>query len=688
MMFFFSTLTWFGWVDLCLVTVTFYLLLSLVRRSSAAYLLREVLVLGIALFILITVLPLPVFDWLVRAVLVATLVAIPIVFQVQLRHFIERAGRAIGLSQAARQSAAETVLPELIHAVTAMSDSKIGALIVLEGNDSLEDVIESGVLSGGRVASQSLQSIFYPGAPLHDGAVVIRTDKILAAGCVLPLTQQDLEADKRLGTRHRAAVGLSETSDALVIVVSEETGTIAVAQYGQLQRPLRIAELRDRLLDFYEPTMVKAPAISLLDLAKQVSQQLRGFVSLSNPRQLLSNLGFLSVSLLLAFIVWSFVIEQTDPTKLARVENIALRIENLPPNTKLIPAPPASVSAIIQTTEEVLPTLSSKSFQAAVALQELQPGLYRLPVMVKSGVPQVLVRSLDPPILDVELVPVISRTLPVMVETPLQQDLSAAYELVGTPTAKPDHVEVTGPAPLMEQVSQVQTTVSLAGASGLLREIRPVRALDEQGREVTGVSVQPNQVQVSVTVRRRLNVSQVSIRAVTSGTPPSGYWLSNLSVTPASVALQGRPDELAEIGGYVDTLPVDISAAIGEMRIQIPLDLPPHIQVIDDGGAIEAVNVLAQITPRTGDLTMTRPIELLKVSPNFTVTLNPPEVDLLLSGPLPVLNEIEDNPDLVRVSIDTTDLGRGQNTDVTPTIVVPAGIQTQLVPPSVLVILE
>lgn len=689
MMFFFSTLTWFGWVDLCLVTLTFYLLLSVVRRSSAAYLLREVLVLGVALFILVTVLPLPVFDWLVRGVLVATLIAIPLVFQVQLRHFIERAGRAIGLSQAARQSAAETVLPELIHAVENMSGTNTGALIVLERNDSLEDIIDSGVLSGGRVASETLQSIFYPGTPLHDGAVIVRSDKIIAAGCVLPLTHQSLESEKRLGTRHRAAVGLSEACDALAVVVSEETGYIAVAQYGQLQRPLSTAELRDKLLDFYEPSAVRPPAISLVGLAKQVGRQLWGFVSLSNPQQLLSNLGFFTISLMLALVVWSFVIEQTDPTKLARVENIALRIENLPPNTKLIPAPPTSVSAIIQTTEDVLPTLSPKSFQAVASLQEPLPGIYRLPVVVNSGASQVLVHSVDPSVLDIELVPVISRTLPVMVETPDQQNLSAAYELVGVPTVSPEQVTVVGPAPSIEQISQVQVVLSLANATGPLRELRPLRALDEQGHEISDVTLQPNQVQVNAAIRRRLDARDVGVRAIINGPPPNGYWLSDLRVTPTGVTLQGKLDQLAESGGVVNTLPVDVSQATGDLSVQIPLDLPPDVQALDgSGSAVGTVTVLARITARSSDFMLSRPVELLHASPGISITINPPQIDVLLKGPVPVLNEIKTNPELIQILIDISQSNSGEASELIPNIIAPSDVQVQLAPPSVLVTLE
>jgi len=689
LMFMLSTLTWFGLIDLLLVTLTFYLLLSLIRRSSAAYLLREVMVLGLVLFVLTTLLPLPVFDWLVRGFLVAVLVAIPIIFQVQLRHFIERTARAVGITRVARQSAAEQVIPEIVHAVDNMAATQTGALIVLENNDSLEETIKGGVRLDSQVTSDLLQSIFYSGTPLHDGAVIIRTDRIVAAGCVLPLTQQPLESEKRLGTRHRATVGVTEVSDALAIVVSEETGYIGTAQYGQLERPLTNADLRDKLLDFYEPTTDAPPKISLLNLVKQALLQLWHAISLSNPRQLLANIGLFIISLMLAFTVWSFVIEQTNPIKPARVENIALRVENVPANTRLIPTPPASVSAIIQTTEDVLSTLSPKSFQAIATLADPKPGLQRLPIRINSGPAQVLVMQVDPPALDLELARVISRTLPVAIEIPPQQGLAAAYEMIGSPTTTPPEVQLIGPAPLIEQVSKLQATISLANASGPVKETRPVKVLDEQGHEITDITPQPAQVQVSVNIRRRINARNVSIRAVTSGTPPAGYWLSSLSVTPDNVTLQGRPDQLANIDSFVDTLPVDIGQAVGNLSQQIPLDIPSEIQVLDSAGnPIETVTVVAQISARQGDLAVTRPIELVQKSAEFTITLKPSSVDLLLSGPLPTLDQIRINPELVQVLIDTTTMRRGQNINLTPTVIAPPEIQTQLVPATVLVTLE
>ena len=668
-----------------LVTAVFYLLLSLLSRNPAAFLLRQTLALAAILLVITILLPLPAFDWLAQGVLVAILIATPIIFQTQIRRFLERVGRTVGLAQAMRQGTVENLLPPLTHAVETMAAARTGALLVLEGNDALDDIIKSGILCEGYVTSELLLSIFYSGTPLHDGAVIIRSDRVTAAGCVLPLTQQSLEADKRLGTRHRAAVGLSERFDALTIVVSEETGQISVARQGQLKRPLTRATLREELLSFYDPATLAPPAISLWRLLRQGGRGLWRAITQASLRQVLANLSLILIALLLALVIWSFAFERTNPSQLARVEGIPLRVENLPAGSQPLSPLPATVSAVIQTTEDVLPTLSpSRSFQAVASLKETTPGVYRLPVQVSASIPQVLVRSVEPPILDLQLVPIISRTLAVTIHTPDQSSLSTAYELVNGLSAAPDQVQVIGPAPLVEQVSQLRASISVASANTTLRETRPLVALNEQGREVSGVVLQPDRIQVTVPIRRRLNARDVGIQAIVQGTPPAGYWLSNLSVNPTSVTLQGSPTQLLELGGFINTLAVDISQATGDLSQQAALDLPAEIQALDgQGNIIETVTVLAQISARQGDLAVTRPVELLQPPSTLTVTIQPAEIDLLLSGPLPTLNEIEAQPDLVQVIIDRLELTPGQRLDVTPTVIAPSGIQAQLVPPSV-----
>jgi diadenylate cyclase len=247
-------------------------------------------------------LPLRTFDWLIQRALMAILFATPLIFQPELRYLLERVGRQIGITPAIRQTTVENVVAPVVRAVERLSASQTGALIVLEGKVSLQRMAETGVAIGGEISSELLQAIFYPKNPLHDGAIILHEDRLLAAGCVLPVAQHPLPGQRRLGTRHRAAVGLSESSDALVIVVSEESGTISTARDGHLQRRLESASLRQQLLDFYVPASRPQSTIPLKFLLNRLVSWLRQLQF--RPQQLLANVSLFLVSLLLALIAW------------------------------------------------------------------------------------------------------------------------------------------------------------------------------------------------------------------------------------------------------------------------------------------------------------------------------------------------------------------------------------------------
>jgi diadenylate cyclase len=244
--------TWSSLLDILLVALVFYGLFRLFQGTQAVALLRGILV--IALIFVLAASRFTAFGWLLRNSLPMILVAIPVIFQPELRRALERLGRSapILMSRGARETSAQQFIHEVTQAVEALARERTGALIVLEGDTGLEEYIESGERIDADVSARLLQTIFFPGTPLHDGAVIVRGNRVMAAACVLPLTQRDL-ADSSLGTRHRAAVGITEQNDALAIVVSEETGIISLARSGRIARRLDSARLRTILQAFYKP---------------------------------------------------------------------------------------------------------------------------------------------------------------------------------------------------------------------------------------------------------------------------------------------------------------------------------------------------------------------------------------------------------------------------------------------------
>jgi diadenylate cyclase len=200
-------------------------------------------------------------------------VAIPIIFQPELRRLLLKMGKGSFLinfplfphDEEIRKW--EELINGIVMVVPMLSAEKIGALIVLERDVGLNDILETGIILNSEFSSELLYSIFLPNSPLHDGAVIIRKNKIAGANCILPLTKRT-DIKKSLGTRHRAAIGLSEVSDALVIVISEERGTISVAIDGRLTRPLKPELLKKFLQSLYRPKTLKNIKVSKKDSNK------------------------------------------------------------------------------------------------------------------------------------------------------------------------------------------------------------------------------------------------------------------------------------------------------------------------------------------------------------------------------------------------------------------------------------
>ena len=231
-------------IDILIISFVFYQLIVFARKSHAGQLIKG-LVLLLAFFALAQVLELRTVSWVLNNVLTIGFTAAVIIFQPELRRALERMGQSTGwagqlFSRRADPSLRgvwQSAVVAICDAAEQLSDTRTGALMVLERNNNLDEVIRTGTTFNANVIPEVLGTIFYEGTPLHDGAVIIRDGTIVAAGCVLPLSN-NLQMGKDMGTRHRAGLGMSENSDAIVIVVSEETGIISMAKNGVLIRRL------------------------------------------------------------------------------------------------------------------------------------------------------------------------------------------------------------------------------------------------------------------------------------------------------------------------------------------------------------------------------------------------------------------------------------------------------------------
>ncbi|MGN1333838.1 MAG: diadenylate cyclase CdaA [Anaerovoracaceae bacterium] len=256
-------------LDILIVTFIIYKLLHFIRETRAEQLAKGLLLLMVAT-LLSKVLQLYTLHWILSGVMTVGLIAVVVIFQPELRRGLEYLGRSKFsnvLSEVDKEEA-KYMVGQLVEAVDSMSASHTGALIVIEREISLNDIAETGTIIDAAISAQMIGNIFYEGAPLHDGALIIRGSRIHAAGCVLPLTQNK-NLNKELGTRHRAGIGITENSDALVIIVSEETGIISLAQNGKLTRFLDVKQVEKALFNLYMEETEK-------NLGEKISSLLRG----------------------------------------------------------------------------------------------------------------------------------------------------------------------------------------------------------------------------------------------------------------------------------------------------------------------------------------------------------------------------------------------------------------------------
>ena len=238
-------------IDILLVAVVFYLLFSLAQGTQAVQLLRGMVLVILVAFLASQILPFQGFSWLVSTALPALLIAIPVIFQPELRRALERLGRTGGLLLRVQQEEEmERIIDEVTRAVHRLAGERHGALIVFERETGLQEFIETGVEINAEVKAELLRTIFHPNTALHDKAVIIRGDEVVAASTMLPTSHNPQYSG--LGTRHRAAIGLTEESDALVVVVSEETGIVSVAYNGRMVRRMDANRLRNVLLAFFQ----------------------------------------------------------------------------------------------------------------------------------------------------------------------------------------------------------------------------------------------------------------------------------------------------------------------------------------------------------------------------------------------------------------------------------------------------
>jgi len=243
-----SNMTLMSIVDILVVTFIFYEIYMLIRETRAEQLLKGIILI-IFLIPVSSLLNLTMLNWLLTKTITIGVISFVIIFQPEIRRALEHLGRHSFLDRSLIEDDEKLskVITEIANATESLSMSRTGALIIIEQQTGLQDIVNTGIRLDAEVSAALLENIFVENTPLHDGATIIRNDRIMSAACILPLTSNG-DINRKLGTRHRAAIGMSESSDALIIIVSEETGIISLAVNGNLTRNYDCVTLKNILM--------------------------------------------------------------------------------------------------------------------------------------------------------------------------------------------------------------------------------------------------------------------------------------------------------------------------------------------------------------------------------------------------------------------------------------------------------
>lgn len=402
-------------------------------------------------------------------------------------------------------------------------------------------------------------------------------------------------------------------------------------------------------------------------------------------RRLLDHLGTLALAFVLAAVVWVMAVNQENPSVRNMLpEPIPIEVVNKREELVVFGEVVENTQITLQAPQSSWNDLSPSKFQAQIDLAGLGPGLHDVSVQVTCSDSRVRIMERRPDRIAVRLEPLATKEVPVAIEILDSPPLGyVARPVVATPPT----VTVSGPAPIVNQVASVVGELWLRGAKSTVVHSVFLSPRNAQGEAVGWVDWMPREVEAQVPIEQRLGFKDVSVRAVVVGQVAPGYWISNITVEPSAVTLIGSPDALANLAGYVETNPVDVTGAQQKVTERVTLNLSANVSLVpasDAGG--EGVQVTVEIAAIMGGQTVQRRVKIQGLAPDLRAQPSPEQVDVILSGPLPQLQALRSEQ--VQVVLDLFDLAAGVH-KVHPTVIIPEGLKVEsMVPDTVEVEIE
>lgn len=398
-------------------------------------------------------------------------------------------------------------------------------------------------------------------------------------------------------------------------------------------------------------------------------------------RWLISNLSTLFLAFALALVVWISAVTAADPN-IERTRLVSLEILGLDPNMLVVGTIPTQVRVILEAPTSVMESLNSSenAVTAWVDVAGLDPGTYELEVQtqISPGFQPVRSKQVIPEFVTLRLESLVTRSFPVSLE--INGEPTVGY-LKGTPRYSPTSVTVSGAASLVSQIAEIRASLDISAAIETINRDLPLIALDSSGAPVKGVTISPPEINVTQPIILQYGYRNVIVRVVTEGQPANGYKLTNITVSPLNVVVfSSDPQLVNDLPGYVETEPIDLSGAEDDVDTFVGLNLPPGVSVVGDPFVLVQVSIAAI----ESSLTLSLPVTPIGLLPTRAALVEPPTVDVILSGPVPILNALQ--PSDIRVVVDVTDLEVGTYQLELQVDILPDRLQVESIVPSTVLV--
>jgi YbbR domain-containing protein len=389
-------------------------------------------------------------------------------------------------------------------------------------------------------------------------------------------------------------------------------------------------------------------------------------------QRLLSELSTGLLALFLALIVWVVAVYEEAPPRTDLLPSpVPIQILDLSQSLIISNAIPTEVKVEVRALADTWENLKPGDFQATIDLLGLGPGQHEVPVVVTTLLQDVSIEDRQPASITVNLEETLEREIRVRIKVLDEERVPLGY-VTRLPEASPEEVAIGGPRSTVERVAEAVIEVSVSDARDTVTKQDTPLLLDETGRRVRGLTMTPELVTVSVVVERQGGYRDVAVRAAIEGTPAAGYWVSSITVEPVLVTLWGEQSIIEQLPGYVDTQPIDVSEAKSDVMRRVGLSLPEGVLSLGDGSGPQGILVSISIQPQLGGRTIyALPVEIRGLRLGLIAQTSPTSVDIILSGPLPALQDLQ--PEDIQVILNLVGLSEGTH-KVTPVAVLPEGL--------------